>query len=152
MSGLDDIRVRVEGGDGEPGIAAGIGNAPALLQEIATLLEELVATGEGASIDLRAMPLAPGDREKLEEALGSGEITAELAALGRSTVRETAIGGIWWVTHLNPEDEVVAEFIEVAYFPDILSATEQDAGEGAARLRGALEEDSDDAGGGESDE
>ncbi len=81
-----------------------------------------------------------GDRAILESTLGKGEVSAEIHALGATRIRETAIHGVWWVSHCNSGDEVVAEFIEIAHFPAILAAPEEDILEGLLQLRAALAE------------
>jgi hydrogenase-1 operon protein HyaF len=139
MSSLDTIGVRVEADEPEPVI----GNARAILHEVATLLERLADSGEPGVIDLRAMPLAPGDPEHLRSVLGDGELRAELDTLGRSEVRETAIHGVWWVTHGNAAGETVAEFIEVTHIPEILRTDPADVKLGVTRLRDRLAGDED---------
>lgn len=131
MSGLSDIPVRIEG-------MAPIGNALPILHEVATRLARLIEHGESATIDLRAMPLAPGDYETLQRLLGEGEVNATLEALGPSRVRETAIHGVWWVTHCNTAGETVAEFIEITRLPELLQTIEADLAEGLSRLRETL--------------
>ncbi|RMD70021.1 MAG: hydrogenase expression/formation protein, partial [Gammaproteobacteria bacterium] len=69
--GLEDIGVKVEGGYGK-----------ALLSEIALLLERLIETGEVGVIDLRALPMGPLGYQTIKEALGEGEVKAEVRALG----------------------------------------------------------------------
>lgn len=136
MSGLRDIGVKVETAD----MAADpvIGNALPILNEIATLLERLVDAGESASIDLRAMPLAPGDYEMIEQVLGRGEIDATLDALGRTSIRETAVRGVWWVRHFNAHDEIMAEFIEVTRVPELLVSMPEDVADSLTDLRNRL--------------
>lgn len=110
-----------------PEAARSHGNALPLLHEIEVLLNDLVTTGKSASIDLRSLPMLPGDYEKLQEVLGQGEVSATVEALGPTQVRETAIHGVWWITHRNVDDEVTAELIEVTYLPEILRTHPADA-------------------------
>ncbi|HYA38821.1 MAG TPA: hydrogenase expression/formation C-terminal domain-containing protein, partial [Candidatus Methylomirabilis sp.] len=42
------------------------GNALPILHEIETLLNGLVTSGKAASIDLRSLPMLPGDYEQLQ--------------------------------------------------------------------------------------
>ena len=78
------------------------GNAVPILHEIQSLLNDLVTSGKSASIDLRSLPLLPGDYEKLKEVLGQGEVSATLEALApRTCVKRRA--GVWWVTHAKAE-------------------------------------------------
>ncbi|HKJ09080.1 MAG TPA: hydrogenase expression/formation C-terminal domain-containing protein, partial [Gammaproteobacteria bacterium] len=91
-----------------------------------------------SSIDLRGIPMTPADRAVLERVLGEGELNARITALGLSQVRETAIHGVWWVTHYNTEDAVVAEFLEVSFCPDILRSHTDDIRDTLENLRTQL--------------
>lgn len=138
MTGLQDIGVKVV----PASEASGALTIPAraILHELAALLERLVDSGESGSIDLRSLPLGPGDHERLEAFLGQGEVSAVVEALGSTRVRETAVRGVWWVTHCNVDEEVVAELLEVTRCPAILETQPEDAREGLAELRARLQE------------
>jgi HupH hydrogenase expression protein, C-terminal conserved region len=100
-----------------------------------------VAAGEqGTVIDLKSLPMAPGEERRIEEALGEGEVRAELQALGPTVVQETAYPGVWLVTHRNAENEVVARFIEVTRMPEILMAQPEDIERGIEKLESELQE------------
>ena len=121
--------------------AAGLtlsGNADPILYEIQSLLNDLVTSGKSASIDLRSLPLLPGDYEKLKEVLGQGEVSANIDAMGPTQVRETAIHGVWWVTHYNSDETVIAELIEVTALPGILRTHPADARVGLDLLQSRL--------------
>jgi len=122
MNGLDAIGVRVE--TALPAEASGY--TPAILREIESLLAELVASGRAGRIDLRSLPLLPGDEARLAAVLGEGEVDADIQAMGTTRVRETEVPGVWWVTHANADGQTVAEFIEVALVPEILKAHPED--------------------------
>lgn len=111
------------------------GNAHAILREVEALLERLVAGGDAGAIDLRALPLAAGDLELLARELGEGEVSASIQANGLSVVRETAYAGVWWVTHRDDNDAVVAEFIEVCAIPEMLKSQQIDMSNALARMR-----------------
>lgn len=139
MSGLSDIAVRVEqGGADEPSA-----QVLAIASEIARHLDVFLDSGEGASIDLRSLPLAPGDYQALKALLGEGEVSARLDALGPSEVRETAVPGVWWLVHRNAADEVMADLIEITDCPDILRTQKEDLRDGSRRLRDRMAEYSD---------
>lgn len=138
MSTLDNIGVRVENE------AAPTSQVVALLNEIATLIDKLIKTGETSSIDLRSLPLFPGDYEAIKEALGEGEVRATLNAIGPSTLQETAVPGVWWITHYNDHEETVAEFIEVTPLPDIIKTHEGDLQQAPERLQQRLRKLSED--------
>ena len=135
MSHLGDIPVTVlqAGAEAAP-------NGRALLVELETLLQDLVEQGREGSIDLRSLPLSPGDLAFLEQHLGRGEVEAEVTALGPSRVHETAIHGVWWVRHYNGNDEIMAEFLEITHCPDIIRAHPADVRDSLEELRAKLVE------------
>jgi hydrogenase-1 operon protein HyaF len=130
VSTLDQIGVTVE--------HPSDGNGRAVLREIEQRLELLLTKGEESSIDLSRLPFGPGDHALLAKTLGEGEVSAEVNSLGPTQVRETAIPGVWWVTHFNADDEVMAEFIEVTRCPAIVLTPRDDLQEGVAALRARL--------------
>ncbi len=132
-----------------PGIGVQVNVAPvdrlsdnvlALLHEIVGRLERLVETGESGSIDLRGLPLLPGERDALKTVLGEGEVRATLDALGETAIHETRLAGVWWVRHHDRNGEQIAEFIEVTRVPDILKSDPQDMREAGEVLREQLAE------------
>lgn len=135
MTRLQDIGVKVV--DCDPLLALS-GNASALLHEIAALLGRLVQDGSTGTIDLRGIPLTPGDRAYLREQLGEGEVRAQVNAFGPSEVRETAYRGVWWVTHHDAEGGLCAELIEVTPLPAILASDAGELGESLQRLQANL--------------
>lgn len=146
MSRLSDIPVTVEGGavTAEAGPDTGAvlgGGVVAVLHEVAALLERLHEHGEPGSVDLATMPMAPAEHERLRSTLGTGEVSAEIRSEGLSSVRETAVHGVWWVEHRDPADRTLAEFIEITTVPEILRSHHADIGAGLERLRARLRED-----------
>jgi hydrogenase-1 operon protein HyaF len=131
---LEHIAVTVIG----PDDAAENGNARALLRELEAMLERFVERDERGSIDLRSLPLLPGDYERLRETLGTGEVSALVQAMGATEVHETAIPGIWWVRHFDEAGEVSAELIEVTDVPEILKTHPADVRRGWEALRERL--------------
>jgi len=117
MSSLKNIAVHVE---------ASTGNVEPLLHEIRHALLRIADGGEGTTIDLGSLPLAPGEESRIEQLLGQGEVRAELDALGPTLVQETRYPGVWFITHRNPEQEVVARFIEVTRMPELLLSQTDD--------------------------
>lgn len=108
--------------------------ACAVLREIATMMDQLVRTGVGGTVDLRSLPLTDFDRFELAEKLGDGEVRASVTAGGTSTVFETKFAGVWWVRHEGAEGQVAAEQIVIARAPDILLAHPSDISAAQARL------------------
>ena len=130
---LQDIPVKIENAEGYS-----IGNIRALLTEIAARLEKLAANGETGMIDLNSLPFAPGEYEQLRQALGQGEVTARIEAIGPSEIVETAYPGVWWVTHYNVEGDIVADLLEIALVPEIIKSQRDDILSGLELLRSQL--------------
>lgn len=139
VSSLDKIGVKVVSTAAQTPEAATAGNALPLLHEIATLMQTLVDKGEEGCIDLRSLPLAPGDYDRLRALLGEGEALAKVDAAGETTVRETAYAGVWWVTYYSTDNEVVADRLEITLVPAILKSHPADVGAAARRLRSDID-------------
>lgn len=131
MSTIDAIAAR-------PGYETG--NVRPLLHEIRHALARLAAGGAGTVIDLRSLPLAPGEERRIEEALGAGEVRVELDALGPSTIVETSYPGVWLVTHRNTENEVIGRLIEVTRVPSLVASQPEDIAAGLERLGRELDD------------
>jgi len=101
-------------------------NVQPILHEIRHALGKLLQTGENSIIDLRSIPLAPGEEETIVDTLGRGEVRAHLDALGPSEIIETRFAGVWLVTHYNEENSVIGRFIEITELPDILKSQHED--------------------------
>jgi len=101
-------------------------NARPILFEIRHALEELLESGATSIIDLRSIPLAPGEEETIIDTLGQGEVHAHLNALGPSEIYESRYAGVWLVTHYNEDQAVVSRFIEITTLPDILRSQRED--------------------------
>jgi hydrogenase-1 operon protein HyaF len=101
-------------------------NVKPILHEIRHALEKLLNSGETSIIDLRSIPLAPGEEETIIETLGHGEVHARLDVLGPSEIYETQFAGVWLVTHYNENDSIVSRFIEVTEMPDVLRSQRED--------------------------
>ena len=102
------------------------GNVTPILNEIRHALNTLLETGESTTIDLRALPMAPGEEQQLETMLGTGEATATIDAMGLTTVNESLFAGVWLVTHRNTDDEILGKFIEITRIPSILESQTED--------------------------
>ena len=109
-------------------------NVKPLLHEIKHALDSLIETGKTSIIDLRSIPLAPGEEEKILDVLGKGEVSAQLNALGLSEITETQYAGVWIVTHFNDEQHVTSRFIEVTTMPEILCSQTEDVMESYSRI------------------
>ena len=115
-------------------------NVEPLLHEIKHALDKLIESGKTTMIDLRSLPLAPGEEDKILNTLGQGEVQAQLNALGVSEVLETKYPGVWIVTHYNDEQNIISRFIEVTTMPEILCSQTQDIMAAYSRLTLDLDE------------
>ena len=116
-------------------------NVKPLLHEIKHALDNLIETGKTTIIDLRSIPLAPGEEDKILNILGQGEVQAQLNALGLSEISETRYAGVWIVTHYNDEQHVISRFIEVTTIPEILCSQTEDVMDAYNRLTLDLRDD-----------
>ena len=134
---MNSIHPLKKKGSAEP--SAGTGNVLPLLHEIRHALERLASGGEGTTIDLQRLPLAPGEEKRIAETLGQGEVRAEFDALGPTVVQETAYPGVWLITHRNTEDRVTARLIQVTDIPDVLKSQPEDIRRGFEKITEQLE-------------
>ncbi len=105
---------------GTPLAGAGEGlthNVQPLLHEIRHALVKLLDDGGSTVIDLRSLPLAPGEEQQLLDELDHGEVYARMHVLGPTEIVETRYPGVWVVVHFNNDNEVIGKFIEVCDIP-----------------------------------
>lgn len=113
-------------------------NGYALLHEVVVQLKRLLESDEPSHIDLRAIPLSEEDYALLDDILGEGGVSAEVQEFGISRIQATGIPGVWWVTHLDDEGQVLNEFLEINYCPEILIIPTEDIREGRSALQARL--------------
>ncbi|MCG6886635.1 MAG: hydrogenase expression/formation protein [Proteobacteria bacterium] len=138
MNRLEDIGIEVHTSAGtESGLSA---NVLAILHEIATMQAALVNDDTADGIDLRGLPLLPGEYDALKTVLGKGDLSATIDALGETLVYETQVTGVWWVQHNNRDGERIAELIEVTRIPEIMKSNVRDIEDACTALREQLAE------------
>ena len=133
----DDVRLQRP----DPGCTARVetGNVPMLLSEVRHALERLVRSGTPHTIDLRAIPLGPGEEDRLLAALGRGEVHAEFDSMGPTEIQECGYAGVWCVTHRNPGGTTVTgRFLEITYAPELLASPAEDVSAALERLTAEL--------------
>ena len=140
MTGLSDIPVMVNySDDNETGVEV-TENVRALLTQISSMLSALINDDMIDSIDIHSLPLLPGEHEAIQTILGQGEVKANFDSLGTTTIYETALAGIWWVTHNNEEGDCIAETIEITTIPAILESQHDDIENACTALQEQLKE------------
>ena len=115
-------------------------NVLPLLHQIKHALDNLLDNNINEVIDLRSIPLAPGEEDNLLKILGEGEVKAKLNALGPSEIFETQFNGVWLITHYNDENEIVSRHIEITYMPEILLSQKEDIRSANQKLTEKLKE------------
>jgi hydrogenase-1 operon protein HyaF len=113
-------------------------NVQPILHEIRHALRKLIDNGENSIIDLRSIPLAPGEEDTIIDILGSGEVHARLNALGPSEIVETRFAGVWLISHYNEDNSIIGRFIEITVLPDILKSQHEDMVFSLAQLESEL--------------
>ena len=116
------------------------GNVLPLLHEIRHALQDLLDGDRETTIDLRALPMAPGEEDRLIETLGEGEVSVQLNALGKSEITETRYPGVWLIAHYNANGEVLGKFIEITRIPGLLKSQREDIADGLQALEDELHE------------
>ncbi len=128
MNGLTDIPVIVnytDANESETEFEV-TDNVRALLTEISSMLSALINDDMVDSIDIHSLPLLPGEHEAIQTILGQGEVKASFDSLGTTTIYETALAGVWWVTHNNEDGDCIAETIDITTIPAILESQHDD--------------------------
>jgi len=113
-------------------------NVQPIMHEIRHALEALVESGECSIIDLRSIPLAPGEEEAIIETLWQGEVHASLEVLGLSEIYETLYAGVWLITHFNESNAIIGRFIEITELPEILKSQHEDMSKALLELEEEL--------------
>jgi hydrogenase-1 operon protein HyaF len=108
------------------------------LHELVERLGRLREADEPSHLELTAMGLGEADFALLRETLGEGEILAEVDNGGHVSVIESGYAGIWWVSHLDEEGQVMSEFLEVSYCPEVLIAEMDVVADGLNALKARL--------------
>ncbi|MCK4708932.1 MAG: hydrogenase accessory protein HupE [Gammaproteobacteria bacterium] len=142
MNGLPNIPVTVINSDFQdqedsPEITE---NVRALLTEISSMLSALINDDKTDIIDLHSLPLLIGEHDAIKTILGQGEIQASLDSLGSSTIYETALSGVWWISHHNENGDCIAETIEITTIPKILESQQADIEIAQQALKEQLED------------
>ena len=61
------------------------------------------------------------NREVIDQVLGEGEVSISVSGESSARVQESVLAGVWRILHLDNEGRVVADLLEVAPYPYVLS-------------------------------
>lgn len=109
-----------------------------ILTEIREMLRHLLQNEEPSHLDLNLMAIDSETLEQLQQELGEGDVEIESTHSGYVHIQETAYSAVWWVRHLDDDGEIVGEFIEVNYCPEILLSETEDVVGGVEALKARL--------------
>ncbi len=109
-----------------------------ILQQLVEMVKELKQQEEPSHIDLLQLPLSTDELLKLWEILGEGEIHAEVEHLGISRIYSTSVPAVWRVTHFDDNDEVLSDFLEVSYCPEIMITHDEDINSGIELMKAKI--------------
>ena len=137
MNSLEDIAIQVVDKHEAGQVTA---NVMAILYEITDLMHALLEKDQADSIDLRSLPLLPGEYEALKLILGEGEVSVRLETFGLTEIVETGLTGVWWVSHDDENGERLAEFIEVTRIPEIIKSDRSEIQAACSALQQQLNE------------
>jgi len=142
MNDLSDIAITVINSDIQdqqelPEITE---NVRALLSEIYAMLTAFIKDSKTDIIDLHSLPLLAGEHDAIKTILGRGEVKLSLDSLGTSTIYETGLSGVWWISHNNENGDCIAETIEITTIPKILESQPADIEIAQQALKEQLED------------
>lgn len=137
MSAINDIPVQVVLGTEDPNQIPP--NVLAILHEITAHLQKLLSDNQPELIDLMGF-LSDTEREALKHILGVGEVSVTLETLGVSTIYETLVPGVWWISHSSIDNQPISENIEITRIPAILKSDDLDIQDGIEALKDQLDE------------
>lgn len=113
-----------------------------ILSELAGALDELLKTGKTYTIFLHNTGLNEEQQVQLLQALGESTLTVELAGTDEpARWYETNYSGIWVGTFRNHRGEAMLRTIEVARYPELAGALNEDIASGRAELLNSITAD-----------
>lgn len=118
---------------------AGVGNAPALLVEIADKLPDYQPGNDPYVINLSLLPNTDEDIEVLASTLGGGPAVILSRGYGNCRITSTATRNVWWVQYFNSQDTLILNTIEISQVPEVACAAQEDLDDSAERLHEILE-------------
>lgn len=103
------------------------GHVKAILQELRQALKTLRETGETYTIYIEKTGLSMEEQVEVLETLGRGDITITFKEADEPVEwYETQFPGIWVGTFRNARDEAIVYTVEVARYPKLCGAFDED--------------------------
>ncbi|WP_251421430.1 hydrogenase expression/formation protein [Veillonella agrestimuris] len=102
-------------------------NVRAVLNELRQALKQLRETGETYSIYIEKTGLSDEEQVEVLETLGRGHITINFTETDQPVEwYESQFSGIWIGTYKNGRDDSILHTVEVARYPDVVGAFDED--------------------------
>lgn len=102
-------------------------NVRAVLNELCQALKQLRETGETYSIYIEKTGLSDEEQVEVLETLGRGHITINFNETDQPVEwYESQFSGIWIGTYKNGRDDSILHTVEVARYPDVVGAFDED--------------------------
>ncbi len=93
---------------------------------------------EPCHLDLQQLPLSSEELKLLGDILGEGSVHAEVEHIGVSRIYATSIPSVWRVIHFDNNDEVLSDFLEVSYCPEIIITPDDEIPVGLELLKAKI--------------
>ena len=115
------------------------GAARAVLAEIGAAVRRLRDTGETATVFIDKMGLSQEDREAVHAFLGTGGVTIRFDGTEEPVEwRESGVAGVWYGVFFAKSGNPMLETVEIARYPALAAAQQEDIGQAAAEYAGRL--------------
>lgn len=103
------------------------GNVKVILQELRQALKNLRETGETYTVYIEKTGLSMEEQVEVLETLGRGDITITFKEADEPVEwYESQFPGIWVGTFRNARDETIVYTVEVARYPELCGAFDED--------------------------
>lgn len=120
-------------------IPEGVGNAAAILTELADKQGSFGDTDEVHVVNLTLLPCTDEDLDFLATTLGSGPAVLLSRGYGNCRITSTGTRNVWWVQYFNSQDTLILNALEVSRVPEVACAAPEDLADSAERLTEILE-------------
>lgn len=119
--------------------AAGVVNAPALLEELSDKARAWAPGTQEHVVNLTLLPHTPEDLDHMVTVLGEGAVTILSRGYGNCRITAAAVPNVWRVQFFNSSDTLILDTWEVTDMPEVALAAPEDLADSADRIRDVIE-------------
>lgn len=120
-------------------LPSGVMNAPPLLTELNSHIENYRAGDNPHIINLSLLPQTEQDLNYLEQHLGKGRVTLLSRGYGNCRISATGTRLVWWVRYFNSQETLILNTLEVSDMPAVACASKEDMADSRERLQEIIE-------------